>query len=149
VLYASRARHSGVIAEDLLPVSRTTEPPNIIRRTMHELGSAIGSPVEPPRPRDRLTRLLGTADLDVAARTHTIALELLTNRPSHSGRSPSALAAGALYIASTRTGASARAKWTQAELGDVAGVVRDTVQRAATELVSDHTDNSTDDSHRS
>lgn len=136
VLYAARAAHAGVTADDVLAVART-EGGRGLRRAMHRLADAVGVAVRPPSPQARLDRLVGDSNLDVGPETHTRARTLLDDPPS--GRSPTTLAAAALYLAGGGRGGrggrwSADSEWTQAELADVADICQQSVRTAAAAL---------------
>jgi transcription initiation factor TFIIIB Brf1 subunit/transcription initiation factor TFIIB len=117
-----------VTAEDVATVARHDDP-NEIRSSMHTLGEAVGVGVAPPTARARLTRLIGETSLDVPEAVRTDALELLEGHGS--SRSPTALAAAALYLAGGGRGRYGGGRWTQVDLSQACDVCPQTIRDAA------------------
>ena len=137
VLFASRATRAGVGADDIAPVARSGTPGEI-RQAAHTLADAIGVGLRPPTPEARLDRIIGAAGFDVREPVRRAALELLDDQQST--RSPTGLAAAALYLAGGGRGRT-RGRWTQEDLATVAGVSPTTVRVCAAELDPDYNGN--------
>ena len=103
-----------------------------IGRTYRFLASELGLGLEPVEPRQFLPRFASAMDLDErVVRTARRLLDETRERGLHAGRSPSGLAAAALYTAARRCGDER----TQREAADVGQVTPNTIRKRHREHV--------------
>lgn len=131
-LYAA-ARQAGTprSTEEIARVSRVEELPFV--RAYRQMVRELGLEVDLADPASFLRRF--ASDLGISNRTERRAHELLRagqDATLHVGKSPTSLAAGAIYAACLLTGDDA----TQREIADVADVSEVTIRNRYTELLS-------------
>lgn len=101
-----------------------------ILRTSKYLEQVLEIKIEPTEPTKYVSRLAD--ELNLSRETETKAMEILdivVDNGAHAGKSPTAVAAGTVYAASTLTGE----KVTQAEVGNITNLTHVTIRDRYTE----------------